>query len=60
MQEFETSGLMIEMLEKAGFAIERNLSGMPTGFAASYGSENRLSLFTRSLTQRRPAPRNRA
>src|SRR5687767_3338016 len=38
MQEFETSKLMMELLEKAGFALERNLSGMPTGFVASYGS----------------------
>lgn len=38
MQEFETSGLMIEILEKAGFTIERNPSGMPTGFIASHGS----------------------
>ncbi|MGH7811109.1 MAG: amidohydrolase [Candidatus Binatia bacterium] len=38
MQEFETSGLMMELLAKAGFTIEGNLSGMPTGFVASYGS----------------------
>ncbi len=38
MQEFETSGLMMKLLERAGFSIERNLSGMPTGFVATYGS----------------------
>ena len=38
MQEFETANLMMELLEKAGFKIERHLSGMPTGFMASYGS----------------------
>lgn len=38
MQEFETSRLMIELLEKAGFSVERNLSGMPTAFVASYGA----------------------
>ena len=38
MQEFETSGLMMQILEKTGFTIERNPSGMPTGFIASYGS----------------------
>jgi aminobenzoyl-glutamate utilization protein B len=38
MQEFETSGLMMQVLEKAGFTIERSPSGMPTGFIASYGS----------------------
>jgi hypothetical protein len=38
MQEFETSKLMMELLEKAGFEVEKNLSGMPTGFVASCGS----------------------
>ncbi len=38
MQEFETSGLMIELLAKAGFGIQRNLSGMPTAFVASCGA----------------------
>lgn len=38
MQEFRTSELMIDTLASAGFAIERNLSGFPTGFMASYGS----------------------
>ena len=37
MQEFETSSLMMELLEKAGFSIEKNLSAMPTGFVATYG-----------------------
>jgi aminobenzoyl-glutamate utilization protein B len=38
MQEFETANLMTELLDQAGFKIQRNLSGMPTGFVASYGS----------------------
>ncbi|MCZ6906525.1 MAG: amidohydrolase [Deltaproteobacteria bacterium] len=38
MQEFETSGLMIRILEEAGFRVERNISGMPTAFMATYGS----------------------
>jgi len=38
MQEFETSALMMEMLEQGGFSIQKNLSGMPTGFVATYGS----------------------
>lgn len=38
MQEFETSGLMMDLLGKAGFSIQKNLSDMPTGFVASYGS----------------------
>ena len=45
MQEFETSGLMMDLLEKAGFSIEKNLSGMPTGFVASYGSGKPVVAF---------------
>jgi aminobenzoyl-glutamate utilization protein B len=45
MQEYETSGLMMEILERSGFKIERNLSGMPTGFMASYGSGQPVIAF---------------
>lgn len=45
MQEFETSGLMIDLLEREGFAIERNLSGIPTGFMATYGSGKPVIAF---------------
>jgi aminobenzoyl-glutamate utilization protein B len=38
MQEFETSKLMTQILEEAGFKVERGISGMPTSFMASYGS----------------------
>lgn len=38
MQEFETSGLMTQILEREGFRVERNISGMPTAFMATYGS----------------------
>lgn len=38
MQEFESANLMTAILETFGFRIERNLSGMPTGFVATYGS----------------------
>ncbi len=38
MQEFETSKLMTEILEKGGFKVERGISGMPTAFLATYGS----------------------
>jgi aminobenzoyl-glutamate utilization protein B len=38
MQEFRTSELLIDSLASAGFKVERNLSGFPTGFMASYGS----------------------
>ena len=38
MQEYRTSGMMTEILEQAGFEIERNISGMPTAFIATYGS----------------------
>jgi len=38
MQESETAKLMTEVLEKAGFKVERGISGMPTAFLATYGS----------------------
>ncbi|MBI2089257.1 MAG: amidohydrolase [Deltaproteobacteria bacterium] len=45
MQEFETSGLMIELLERAGFKVERHISGMPTAFMAVYGSGRPVIAF---------------
>lgn len=38
MQEIETSRLMTQILEGAGFKMERGISGMPTAFLATYGS----------------------
>ncbi len=38
MQEIESSRLMTEILEEAGFTVERGLSGMPPAFMATYGS----------------------
>jgi aminobenzoyl-glutamate utilization protein B len=38
MQEHETARLMTALLEKAGFHVERGISGFPTGFCASTGS----------------------
>src|SRR5262245_37065742 len=38
MQEVETAKLMTALLEEAGFAVERGISGFPTGFCASFGS----------------------
>src|SRR5262245_13628172 len=38
MQEFETAKLMTGLLEEAGFAVERGISGFPTGFCARFGS----------------------
>ncbi len=38
MQEFETSKLMCDLLEKDGFSVERGIAGFPTGFCATYGS----------------------
>jgi aminobenzoyl-glutamate utilization protein B len=39
MQEFETSGLMTDLLEKGGFKVERGISGIPTAFMATFGSD---------------------
>src|SRR5258708_37912724 len=38
MQEVETSGLMCELLETAGFKVERGISGFVSGFCADCGS----------------------
>jgi len=37
-QEFETSRYLTGILEKQGFAIQRNLSGIPTAWMATWGS----------------------
>lgn len=37
MQEFRSSALLIETLEKEGFTVEKNVAGMPTCFIASWG-----------------------
>ena len=38
LQEHNSSKLLADTLEKAGFNVERGLAGMPTCFVASYGS----------------------
>jgi len=38
MQEIKTAGLMCELLEKAGFKVERGISGFTSGFCATCGS----------------------
>ncbi len=38
LQEFNSSKLLADTLEEAGFTVERGLAGMPTCFVASYGS----------------------
>jgi aminobenzoyl-glutamate utilization protein B len=38
MQEIETSGLMCELLQTAGFSVERGISGFVSGFCATWGS----------------------
>lgn len=38
MQEFNSSQLLADTLEAAGFAVERGAAGMPTCFVASYGT----------------------
>ncbi|MDP5052336.1 MAG: amidohydrolase, partial [Congregibacter sp.] len=37
-QEFETQAYMSALLEKEGFSVEKNVSGMPSGWWASWGS----------------------
>lgn len=36
-QEFETSKYLSDMLEKAGFKVERGVAGIPTAFMATWG-----------------------
>jgi aminobenzoyl-glutamate utilization protein B len=38
MQEFKTSKLVADDLEKTGFKVQRGAAGMPTCFVATYGS----------------------
>jgi aminobenzoyl-glutamate utilization protein B len=38
MQEFETAGLMTELLAAGGFQVERGIAGFATGFCATCGS----------------------
>ena len=38
MQEFRSSALLIKTLEEEGFAIEKNVAGMPTCFVATWGA----------------------
>ena len=38
MQEYKSSQTLIDLLEKAGFEVEKAVAGMPTAFIASYGS----------------------
>ena len=38
MQEFKSSGALMDLLKKYGFKVEAGVAGMPTAFIASYGS----------------------
>ena len=38
LQEFKSSALLVETLEKEGFHVDKGLAGMPTCFVASYGT----------------------
>lgn len=37
MQEYKSANTLMNLLEKNGFTIERNVAGMPTAFIATYG-----------------------
>ena len=37
MQEYNSSGILMKLLEDNGFTVERGAAGMPTAFVASYG-----------------------
>lgn len=38
LKEYKSAELLIELLEKEGFTIEKGVSGMPTAFVATYGN----------------------
>jgi aminobenzoyl-glutamate utilization protein B len=38
LQEYRSSARLIDVLEKAGFRVRKEVSGMPTAFVAEYGS----------------------
>lgn len=38
MQEYKSSGILIDLLKQNGFSVEAGVAGMPTAFIASYGS----------------------
>ncbi len=38
LQEYQSSKLLADTLEQAGFTVERGLAGMPTCFVATYGT----------------------
>jgi len=38
LQEFQSSAILIKTLEEEGFAVEKNVAGMPTCFVATWGS----------------------
>jgi len=38
--EYESSELLIKILEEEGFVVERGVASMPTAFVASFGSGN--------------------
>ena len=38
MEEHKSSAVLIELLEKNGFSVEKNVAQMPTAFIATFGS----------------------
>jgi len=40
LKEYKSVELLIELLEKEGFTIEKGVSGMPTAFVATYGNDH--------------------
>ena len=38
LKEYKSAELLVELLEKEGFTVEKDVSGMPTAFVATYGS----------------------
>ena len=46
MQEYEASQKVADLLEKYGFLVNRGVAGLPTAFAAEYGSGKPVLAFS--------------
>ena len=46
MEEYKSSAVLIELLEKYGFRVDRGVADMPTAFVATYGDKGPVIGFS--------------
>ena len=46
MEEYNSSSLLIELLQKYGFTVDKGVAGMPTAFVATYGNKGPVIGFS--------------